>query len=357
MAGNPLINSMTKKQGQGDPRFGRFGAGGQAQQSQQQAYGQPQYGQQAYGQQSQPQYGQAQYGQQAYGQQSQPQYGQAQYGQQGYGQQSQPQYGQAQYGQQGYGQAQYGQQAYGQPQYTDYSAPTYSEPTYSEPIPAGERLTMNDVLVKTAINLGLVVVGAVVAWYVPVLMFLGLLGGLVLGLVNSFKQKVSPVLVMAYALMEGMMLGGLSAIVNLRYPGTAIQAVLATIVVAGVTLALFANGKIRTTPKLNKIFMIGALSYLGYGLVSMLTAGLFGFSLNSMSIGGIPLGLPIALIAVAMATYSLLIDYTTTAEAVDAGLPQSESWRLAFGLTASLVWLYVEILRVLMYLASIFSND
>ena len=321
MAGNPLINSMSKKQGQGDPRFGRFGAGGQAQQSQQQAYGQPQYGQQAYGQ------------------------------------QSQPQYGQAQYGQQGYGQAQYGQQAYGQPQYTDYSAPTYSEPTYSEPIPAGERLTMNDVLVKTAINLGLVVVGAVVAWYVPVLMFLGLLGGLVLGLVNSFKQKVSPVLVMAYALMEGMMLGGLSAIVNLRYPGTAIQAVLATIVVAGVTLALFANGKIRTTPKLNKIFMIGALSYLGYGLVSMLTAGLFGFSLNSMSIGGIPLGLPIALIAVAMATYSLLIDYTTTVEAVDAGLPQSESWRLAFGLTASLVWLYVEILRVLMYLASIFSND
>ena len=297
MAGNPLINSMTKKQGQGDPRFGRFGAGGQAQ-----------YGQQAYGQ--------------------------------------------AQYGQ-----PQYGQQAYGQPQYTDYSAPTYSEPTYSEPIPAGQRLTMNDVLVKTAINLGLVVVGAVVAWYVPMLMLLGLLGGLVLGLVNSFKQKVSPILVMAYALMEGMMLGGLSALVNLRYPGTAIQAVLATIVVAGVTLVLFTNGKIRTTPKLNKIFMIGALSYLGYGLVSMLTAGIFGFSLNSMSIGGIPLGLPIALIAVAMATYSLLIDYTTTAEAVDAGLPQSESWRLAFGLTASLVWLYVEILRVLMYLASIFSND
>lgn len=316
MAGNPLINSMTKKQGQGDPRFGRFGAGGQAQQSQQQAYGQPQYGQQAYGQ------------------------------------QSQPQYGQAQYGQQGYGQAQYGQ-----PQYTDYSAPTYSEPTYSEPIPAGERLTMNDVLVKTAINLGLVVVGAVVAWYVPVLMFLGLLGGLVLGLVNSFKQKVSPVLVMAYALMEGMMLGGLSAIVNLRYPGTAIQAVLATIVVAGVTLALFTNGKIRTTPKLNKIFMIGAIGYLAYGFISILGAGIFGSSLNSFSIGGIPLGLVVGLFAVALATYSLLLDFTTTSEAVEAGLPERESWRLAFGLTASLVWLYVEILRVLMYLASIFSND
>lgn len=311
MAGNPLINSMTKKQGQGDPRFGRFGAGGQAQQSQQQAYGQPQYGQQSYGQQSQPQYGQAQYG----------------------------------------------QQGYGQPQYTDYSAPTYSEPTYSEPIPAGERLTMNDVLVKTAINLGLVAVGAAVAWNAPVLLLLGMVGGLVLGLVNSFKKKVSPILVMTYALMEGLLLGGLSAVVDMRYPGVAVQAVLATLVVAGVTLALFANGKIRTTPKLNKIFMIGALSYLGYGLVSMLTAGLFGSSLNSFSIGGIPLGLVVGLFAVALATYSLLLDFTTTSEAVEAGLPERESWRLAFGLTASLVWLYVEILRVLMYLASIFRND
>lgn len=316
MAGNPLINSMTKKQGQGDPRFGRFGAGGQAQQSQQQAYGQPQYGQQAYGQ------------------------------------QSQPQYGQAQYGQQGYGQAQYGQQAYGQPQYTDYSAPTYSEP-----IPAGERLTMNDVLVKTAINLGLVAVGAVVAWYVPVLMFLGMLGGLVLGLVNSFKKKVSPILVMTYAFMEGLLLGGLSAVVDMRYPGVAIQAVLATLVVAGTTLALFANGKLRATPKLNKIFMIGAIGYLAYGLISILGAGIFGSSLNSFSIGGIPLGLVVGLFAVALATYSLLLDFTTTSEAVEAGLPERESWRLAFGLTASLVWLYVEILRVLMYLASIFSND
>lgn len=319
MAGNPLINSMTKKQGQGDPRFGRFGAGGQAQQSQQQAYGQ----------QSQPQYGQQGYGQ-------------PQYGQQAYGQQSQPQYGQPQYG----------QQAYGQPQYTDYSAPTYSEP-----VPAGERLTMNDVMVKTGINLGLVAVGAAVAWYAPVLLLLGMVGGLVLGLVNSFKKKVSPILVMTYALMEGLLLGGLSAVVDMRYPGVAVQAVLATLVVAGTTLALFANGKLRATPKLNKIFMIGAIGYLVYGLISILGAGIFGSSLNSFSIGGIPLGLVVGLFAVALATYSLLLDFTTTSEAVEAGLPERESWRLAFGLTASLVWLYVEILRVLMYLASIFSND
>ena len=313
MAGNPLLNSMTKNVTQGDSRFGRFGA--QPQQANQQA----QYGQQSYGQ-----YGQ-QYDQQGYGQNT---YGQPQYGQQ------------AQYGQP-YGEADYGVAA----------------PTYSEPIPAGERLTMNDVMVKTGINLGLVAVGAAVAWNAPVLMLLGLVGGLVLGLVNSFKKKVSPVLVMTYALMEGLLLGGLSAVVDMRYPGVAVQAVLATLVVAGTTLALFANGKLRATPKLNKIFMIGAIGYMAYGFISILGAGIFGSSLNSFSIGGIPLGLVVGLFAVALATYSLLLDFTTTSEAVEAGLPERESWRLAFGLTASLVWLYVEILRVLMYLASIFSND
>ena len=335
MAGNPLLNSMAKNVTQGDSRFGRFGA--QPQQANQQAqYGQQPYGQQGYGQNT---YGQQPYGQNTYGQ---PYGEQAQYGQQPYGQQ----YGQPQYGQQ----AQYGQ-PYGE---ADYGV---AAPTYSEPIPAGERLTMNDVMVKTGINLGLVAVGAAVAWFMPVLMLLGMVGGLVLGLVNSFKKKVSPVLVMTYALMEGMLLGGLSAVVDMRYPGVAIQAVLATLVVAGTTLALFANGKLRATPKLNKIFMIGAIGYLAYGLISILGAGIFGSSLNSFSIGGIPLGLVVGLFAVALATYSLLLDFTTTSEAVEAGLPERESWRLAFGLTASLVWLYVEILRVLMYLASIFSND
>lgn len=327
MAGNPLLNSMTKNVTQGDSRFGRFGA--QPQQTSQQA----QYGQQqTYGQ----------YGQQSYGQ-----YGQ-QYDQQGYGQNT---YGQPQYGQQ----AQYGQQPYDQPYgEADYGV---AAPTYSEPIPAGERLTMNDVMVKTGINLGLVAVGAAVAWNAPVLLLLGMVGGLVLGLVNSFKKKVSPILVMTYALMEGLLLGGLSAVVDMRYPGVAIQAVLATFVVAGTTLALFANGKLRATPKLNKIFMIGAIGYLAYGFISILGAGIFGSSLNSVSLFGIPLGLIVGLFAVALATYSLLLDFTTTSEAVEAGLPERESWRLAFGLTASLVWLYVEILRVLMYLASIFSND
>lgn len=305
MAGNPFINSIAKQNKQGDPRFGRFGAGGSSSQGQYQA--QPNYS-------SEPQ----QYGQQTYG------------------------YGQPQ-------QANYDQ--YQQAQYDPYAQPGYA------PVAEGDRLTMNDVIMKTGLNLALVVLGAAVSWYLPYLMFVGLIAGLILGIVNAVKRKVSPALVMLYSVSEGLLLGGISGLLNKSYPGIAIQALLASVIVAGLTLALFANGKIRATPKMTKIFMIGMFAYLIYGIVSWLGAGLFGSPLGSMSIGGIPLGLIVGLFTVAMATYSLLLDFTNTAEAVEAGLPERESWRLAFGLTASLVWLYIEILRILMYINEMVNRD
>jgi len=305
MAGNPFINSIAKQNRQGDPRFGRFGAGGSSSQGQYQA--QPNYS-------SEPQ----QYGQQTYG------------------------YGQPQ-------QANYDQ--YQQAQYDPYAQPGYA------PVAEGDRLTMNDVIMKTGLNLALVVLGAAVSWYLPYLMFVGLIAGLILGIVNAVKRKVSPALVMLYSVSEGLLLGGISGLLNKSYPGIAIQALLASVIVAGLTLALFANGKIRATPKMTKIFMIGMFAYLIYGIVSWLGAGLFGSPLGSLSIGGIPLGLIVGLFTVAMATYSLLLDFTNTAEAVEAGLPERESWRLAFGLTASLVWLYIEILRILMYINEMVNRD
>jgi protein of hypothetical function DUF1112 len=305
MAGNPFINSIAKQNKQGDPRFGRFGAGGSSSQGQYQA--QPNYS-------SEPQ----QYGQQTYG------------------------YGQPQ-------QANYDQ--YQQAQYDPYAQPGYA------PVAEGDRLTMNDVIMKTGLNLALVVLGAAVSWYLPYLMFVGLIAGLILGIVNAVKRKVSPALVMLYSVSEGLLLGGISGLLNKSYPGIAIQALLASVIVAGLTLALFANGKIRATPKMTKIFMIGMFAYLIYGIVSWLGAGLFGSPLGSLSIGGIPLGLIVGLFTVAMATYSLLLDFTNTAEAVEAGLPERESWRLAFGLTASLVWLYIEILRILMYINEMVNRD
>lgn len=307
MSGNPFINSIIKKNRQGgDPRFGRFGAGGQAaQQNQQNPYG-------------------AQYP-------NTPQQYQGGYPQ-GYGQ---PEY---QQGQLGYEQ-QYAQQ-----------------PSHSPAID-GERLTMNDVIMKTGLSLAIVVLGAAVGWYVPILLFVGLIGGLVLGLVNGFKRKVSPALVLAYALAEGLLLGSLSGLLNARYPGIALHAVVATVVVFGTLLALFANGKIRATPKLTKVFLGASLGYLAFFAVSWGISFFTHTSLMSTSIAGLPLGLIVGVLGVALALYSLVLDFTNTAEAVEAGLPERESWRLAFGLTASLVWLYIEILRILMYLASIFSDN
>ena len=218
---------------------------------------------------------------------------------------------------------------------------------------------MDDVIMKTGLTLAMVVLGAAVGWYMPILMYVGMLAGLILGIVNAMKSKPVPALVLLYGLAEGLFLGGLSGLLNVRYPGIALQAVLATVAVFGVMLFLFANGKVRATPKLNKIFFAATLGLLGYYLLSM-GVGLFtGMSFNSFVLPGtnMPLGLIIGLLGVALATYSLLIDFTTTAEAIEAGVPQVESWRLAYALTASLVWLYVEILRVLMYLYSMFSDD
>ena len=229
MAGNPFINSIAKQNRQGDPRFGRFGAGGSSSQGQYQA--QPNYS-------SEPQ----QYGQQTYG------YGQPQPNQ--YAQYEQP-YAQPQ-------QANYDQ--YQQAQYDPYAQPGYA------PVAEGDRLTMNDVIMKTGLNLALVVLGAAVSWYLPYLMFVGLIAGLILGIVNAVKRKVSPALVMLYSVSEGLLLGGISGLLNKSYPGIAIQALLASVIVAGLTLALFANGKIRATPKMTKIFMIGMFAYLIYGL-------------------------------------------------------------------------------------------
>ena len=264
-------------------------------------------------------------------------------------------------------QTQQGQQApgfFGQGTYGAQDAqPGYAEPTYEQAYapaaPIGERATMDDVIMKTGLTLAMVVLGAAVGWYMPILMYVGMLAGLILGIVNAMKSKPVPALVLLYGLSEGLFLGGLSGLLNVRYPGIALQAVLATVAVFGVMLFLFANGKVRATPKLNKVFFAATLGLLGYYLLSM-GVGLFtGMSFNSFVLPGtnMPLGLIIGLLGVALATYSLLIDFTTTAEAVEAGVPQVESWRLAYALTASLVWLYVEILRVLMYLYSMFSDD
>ncbi|MEH0110354.1 Bax inhibitor-1/YccA family protein [Tersicoccus sp. MR15.9] len=252
------------------------------------------------------------------------------------------------YGQSPYGQAGYGQNPYGQP---NDLQDLYNRPS-ATPSQTG-RMTFDDVIVKTSMTLGLVVVGAAIGWFVPGLMLIGMIGGLILGLVNSFKRETAPALILAYAALEGLFLGGLSGFLERIYPGIVVQAVIGTLSVFAVTLLLFRSGKVRATPRAMKFFMIALAGYALFSLVNLglmvfgVTNGMFG--LHSAHIPGtsIPWGVVIGLLAIGLAAFSLIVDFTSISEGVRNGVPARFAWTAAFGLTVTLVWLYVEILRLL----------
>lgn len=247
-------------------------------------------------------------------------------------------------------QPQASQQQAGQQQYTPEQL-AQLEQSYREPA-AGPgdtgRMSYNDVIGKTVMTLLLVVVGAAVGWNVPALMLPGAIVGLVLGLVNAFKREPSPVLILLYAAAQGLFLGGISGVFEQMWPGIAVQAVLATLCVFAVTLALFASGKWRVTAKSMKIFMVAMIGYAAFSLVNLFLM-LFGVTDAMFGLRGeFPLlGLGIGLLAVFLAAFSLVMDFTSITQGVKAGAPRKYSWSAAFGLTVTLVWLYVEILRIL----------
>lgn len=215
------------------------------------------------------------------------------------------------------------------------------------------RMSYDDVIMKTVGTLAMVLAGAVLGWFVPLLMIPGLVLGLILGLVNSFKKQPSAALILAYAGFEGMFLGGISQFLENAYPGIVVQAVLGTFSVFAVTLVLFKSGKVRATPKATKFFLI-ALG--GYALFSLINFGLMVFNvtnspwgIRSMDIPGtnIPFGVVLGLLAIGLTAFSLIVDFTSIQHGVENGLPAKYSWTAAFGLTVTLVWLYMEILRLL----------
>jgi uncharacterized YccA/Bax inhibitor family protein len=207
------------------------------------------------------------------------------------------------------------------------------------------RMTYEDTITKTTILFAVLLVGAAVGWLVPGLAIVGALVGLVLGLVNSFKRSPSVPLIAAYAVFEGLFVGGISRIFEAQWQGVATQAVLATLVVVGVVLALFRSGKIRASAKATKIFMIAMVSYLVFSLANLgLTA--FGVLDSPFGLRSGMLGLLIGAVAVLMASYSLVLDFDFIQRAVRTGQPRKMGWQAAFGLMVTVVWLYVEFLRI-----------
>jgi len=222
------------------------------------------------------------------------------------------------------------------------------------------RMTYDDVVLRSALTLGTVVVLGAFNYFFfsPLLMIVGVLGGLVLGLVNSFKREPSPALILAYAALQGLFIGGLSFIIDANLQArdlgsVSIQAVIATVATFAVMLVLYRSGAVRATPKFRRILIGAVLGYAVFCLINFVFS-LFGAGLGLWS-GG--LGLAVGAIGAVLASLSLVLDFDFIENGVKSGIPQRYAWTAAFGLTVTLVWLYVEMLRILSILRSMAGGD
>lgn len=219
----------------------------------------------------------------------------------------------------------------------------------------GARITINDVIVKSFLLFATTVVFAVVGWNtaesMPWLMWVGMLGGLALGLVNSFKKNPSPLLILLYGVLQGVFLGSISYMYNYIAEGIVLQAVVATMVTFGVMLALYMTGVIKVTKKFQSVMIVALVSYLVLGLGNLIWA-MFGGG-DGWGIYGTGFGPIVAVLGVLLAAFFLLLDFEAINQGIRMGAPERESWRMAFGLLVTLIWLYLEFLRLL----AIFSRN
>ncbi|MFZ4894801.1 Bax inhibitor-1/YccA family protein [Plantibacter sp. Mn2098] len=232
----------------------------------------------------------------------------------------------------------------------------YNTPT-SNTVDTSDRMTVEDTIWKTLGGFAVLVALAVVSWIwtgnsgTSLPMIVGLVGGLVLGLVNSFKKEPVAGLILAYAAFQGLFIGGISKLYETLWSGVVPQAILATLAVVGVTLALFASGKVRASKKVTKVFLV---AIVGYGVFQLLNLVLVftgviqsPFGLYGTTIFGIPLGVAIGIFAVLMGAYSLVLDFDFIQRGVQNRAPRKYGWSGAFGIMVTVVWIYVEILRLL----------
>ena len=266
--------------------------------------------------------------------------------------------------QQGYGQQAYGQQPPQQgynPQWQQMATPGAEQlgRQFDLPSPSAdqmERMTVEDTVAKGAMLFGLMLVVAAATWFLGpqigmILAVAGSLTALVLSFVIAFRKQPSVPAIIAFTVAEGLLVGGFSVLLETMYPGVVIQAVLATLCVVGVTLALFASNKVRTSPKITKFFMIAGGAYLLFSLVNF---GLVMFNvtdqpwgLRSVEVFGIPLGVLLGIFAVLMGAYMLIADFEFIQNGARAGAPRKFGWLGAYAVISTVVFIYIELLRLL----------
>jgi uncharacterized YccA/Bax inhibitor family protein len=211
------------------------------------------------------------------------------------------------------------------------------------------RMTIEDVVAKTGFLFAILVVVGALAWSANLgqgALLIGFLGGFVLAMIISFSKSIKPGLVVAYAALEGLALGTLSHFYESLYPGIVSQAVIGTIAAFAGVLFMYRSGRLRATPQFTRAIMGAAIGYFILGLVSLI-ASFFGVGKGYGFYGVSGLGLLLAIAGVALASFFLVLDFDQIEKGVAAGVPEKESWRASFGLMVTIVWLYLEVLRLL----------
>lgn len=212
--------------------------------------------------------------------------------------------------------------------------------------PSDNPMTYENTISKTVLLFVVVLAVGAVGWFIPALAIPGAIVGLVLGLVNSFKKEPSVPLIVAYAAAQGLFLGGISGLFEAQWSGIVSQAVIGTVAVFGTVLLLFRSGKVRTSPRMTKIFLVAMVGYLAFSLINV-GVMFFGDSGSAWGMRSGTLGIVIGIFAVLLASYSLVMDFELIQNGVRNRVPEKWGWSAAFGLTVTLVWLYLEILRIL----------
>lgn len=212
------------------------------------------------------------------------------------------------------------------------------------------RMTVEDVVIRTAILVGTAITTGAATWVLGLqaLAIPAAIIGLVLGLVISFKQIMNPAVIITYAAVQGVFLGGISKLFESFYDGIVAQAVLGTVSVTAVMLALYRSGKIRVTPQFQKMVIGATLGFLVLMLVNLVASFVTPGGLG-LTAGG-PLAIGVSIFAIGLAALNLVLDFDLIQKGAAQGLPERYGWFAAFGLLVTLVWLYIEILRLLSYL-------
>jgi uncharacterized YccA/Bax inhibitor family protein len=176
-------------------------------------------------------------------------------------------------------------------------------------------------------------------------MWIGIIGGFICALIISFKPATAPYLAIPYAALEGAAMGALSAVLERKYPGIAVQAVGATFAVFAAMLLAYKTGLIRATERFRAVVVGATMAIALFYLVTMVL-GLFHVNTGGL-FNGSALGIGISLAIICVAALNLILDFDIMESGAARGAPKYMEWYSAFGLLVTLVWLYMEILRLL----------